>query len=72
MLRFAIGLEEVAIAAYVDAVPRLSSPDLRATVSQIATNEAEHLSVLRQALGREPAPQAFVTGDAEALGALTR
>jgi rubrerythrin len=68
VLEFATDLENVAIAAYVNAVPRLSTGDLRATVAQIVTNEAEHVSVLQGALGAQPVPAAFVTGDPNALG----
>jgi rubrerythrin len=68
VLEFATDLENVAIAAYVDAVPKLSTGDLRATAAQIVTNEAEHVAVLQGALGNQPAPEAFVTGDPEALG----
>lgn len=62
VLRFAIELENTAIAAYIDALPKFSQADLRATVSSIITNEAEHVSVLLEALGRDPVPAAFVTG----------
>lgn len=61
-LRFAVDLENTAIAAYIDALPKLSDTDLRATAASIITNEAEHLSVLLDALGRDPVPSAFVTG----------
>ena len=64
VLRFAIDLENTAIAAYIDALPKLSENDLRATAASIITNEAEHVSVLLDALGREPVPAAFVTGRA--------
>jgi len=64
VLRFAVDLENTAIAAYIDALPKLSEKDLRATVASIITNEAEHVSVLLDALGREPVPAAFVTGRA--------
>ena len=57
-------IEHQAIAAYLDALPKLSSPDLRATAAAIVTNEAEHVSVLLGALGRPQAPTAFVTGSA--------
>jgi rubrerythrin len=67
VLNFATDLENVAIAAYVDAIPKLSSPDLRATAAQIVTNEAEHVSVLLGALGQDQVPDAFVTGDPNAL-----
>jgi rubrerythrin len=63
-LRFAVDLENTAIAAYIDALPKLSLVDLRSTAASIITNEAEHLSVLLDALGRDPVPSAFVTGKA--------
>lgn len=67
VLEFATNLENVAIAAYVDAIPKLSSGELRATAAQIVTNEAEHVSVLLGALGQDQVPEAFVTGDVNAL-----
>lgn len=65
VLRFAVDLENTAIAAYIDALPKLSQGDLRATVSAIITNEAEHIAVLLDALGKNPVPGAFVTGEAQ-------
>ena len=62
MLRFALDLEQTAIAAYIDALPKLSNGDVRATAAAIITNEAEHAAVLLDALGRDPVPAAFVTG----------
>jgi rubrerythrin len=62
VLRFAVDLENTAIAAYVDALPKLTEGDLRATVASIITNEAEHVAVLLDALGEDPIPSAFVTG----------
>jgi rubrerythrin len=64
VLRFAVDLENTAIAAYIDALPKFSRKALRATAASIITTEAEHLSVLLDALGRDPAPSAFVTGKA--------
>ena len=64
VLRFAIDMENTAIAAYIDALPKLSAKELRATAASIITNEAEHVSVLLDALGREPVPRAFVNGEA--------
>ena len=65
MLRFAIELENTAIAAYIDALPKLSQGDLRATAAAIVTNEAEHIAVLLDALGDEPGARTrFVTGKA--------
>lgn len=63
-LRFAVDLENTAIAAYIDALPKLTQGDLRATAAAIITNEAEHVAVLLDALGMDPAPSAFVTGEA--------
>lgn len=63
-LRFAIALEQDAIAAYIDALPKLSDPDLRATAASIATAEAEHVALLRIALGQSPLREAFVAGRA--------
>jgi rubrerythrin len=62
VLRFAIGLENTAIAAYIDAVPRLNAAGLRAEVASILATEAEHLAVLNGALSERSAPTAFVTG----------
>ncbi len=66
-LAFAADLENVLIAAYVEAIPRLSRSDLRATAAEIAADEAEHLAVLAGELGRPQAPDAFVAGDPGAL-----
>jgi rubrerythrin len=63
-LRFAVDLENTAIAAYIDALPKFSQNALRATAASIITTEAEHLSVLLDALGRDPVPASFVTGQA--------
>jgi bacterioferritin (cytochrome b1) len=68
VLEFVSDLENVAIAAYLDAVPKLSTGYLRATAAQIVTSEAEHVSVLQAALGGQAAPEALVTGDPDALG----
>ncbi len=62
VLRFAIDLENTAIAAYIDALPKLGKGDLRATVAAIISNEAEHVAVLLGALGEEQVPDAFVVG----------
>ena len=62
VLKFALDLENTTVAAYIDALPKLSSPDLRGTAASIVTNEAEHLSVLLGALGEAQAPDPFVTG----------
>lgn len=65
-LRFAVDLENAVVEAYVDAIPRISSPDLRTVGASILANEAEHVSALLGVLNPgDPAaqvPQAFVTG----------
>jgi rubrerythrin len=59
---FAIELETMAVAAYHDAQGKLSAPELLSTTASIMASEAQHLVVLRRAGGRDPAPEAFVTG----------
>ena len=62
VLRFAVDLENTAIAAYIDALPKLGEGDLRATAAAIIANEAEHVAVLLGALGMDQVPDAFVVG----------
>ena len=64
VLRFAVDLENTAIAAYNDALPKLGEGDLRATAAAIISNEAEHVAVLLGALGEEQVADAFVVGKA--------
>ena len=64
VLRYAVDLENTAIAAYIDALPKLGQGDLRATAAAIVTTEAEHIAVLLGALGMEQVPAAFVVGKA--------
>ncbi|HEV7808192.1 MAG TPA: DUF4439 domain-containing protein [Solirubrobacteraceae bacterium] len=64
VLKFAVDLENTAIAAYIDALPKLGKGDLRATAAAIVANEAEHVAVLLGALGDEQVPDAFVVGRA--------
>jgi rubrerythrin len=64
VLKFAVDLENTAIAAYIDALPKLGKGDLRATAAAIISNEAEHVSVLLGALGEQQVPDAFVMGKA--------
>jgi len=61
-LKFVVDLENEAVAAYIDALPKFSEGGLRATAAAILTNEAEHIAVLLDALGMDPLPDAFVTG----------
>lgn len=50
-LEFLLDLEATATAAYLDALPKLTTPGLRRTVASILANEAQHASVLRGLLG---------------------
>jgi bacterioferritin (cytochrome b1) len=63
-LQFAVQFENNLIAAYIDVLPKLSPGKLRSTVSGILTCEAEHVAVLRGALGEPQVPDAFVVGRA--------
>jgi len=56
-------LEDLALATYAAAIPKLSTGTLRATIGTISTCEAEHAAVILGALGRPQAPQAFVKGE---------
>jgi rubrerythrin len=62
VLRFAVDLEYRVIRSYVDGVMALGSSELRQLSSAIATNEAEHVSLLLDAAGKDPLPEPFVTG----------
>ena len=64
VLRFGVDVANTAIAAYIDALPKLSQGRLRALAASIVTVEAEHLVVLRAALGEPPLGEAFVAGRA--------
>ena len=60
VLRFAAGLENGAVSAYLAAVPVLANRDLSRAAASILGDEAMHWAVLRQALGEVPVPAAFV------------
>lgn len=57
-----IALETTAVAAYYDAQRTLLDVRLLQTAASIMGNHAQHLVVLRQAIGENPSPDAFVTG----------
>jgi hypothetical protein len=54
--------ESALIRGYLTAIPRLSPGPVRAAVASMAANDAQHLSMVRSALGRPLVPSAFVTG----------
>ena len=61
VLRFAAGLEKGAVSAYLGAVPLFKDRELSKAAASILGDEAMHWAVLRQAVGEEPVPAAFVS-----------
>ena len=61
VLRFAAGLEKGAVSAYLGAVPLFKDRELAKAAASILGDEAMHWAVLRNALGDEPVPAAFVS-----------
>jgi hypothetical protein len=61
VLRFAAGLEQGAVSAYLGAIPLFKNRDLAKAAGSILGDEAMHWAVLRQALGEAPVPEAFVS-----------
>ena len=61
VLRFAAGLEKGAVSAYLGAVPLFAERELAKAAASILGDEAMHWAVLRQALGENPVPVAFVS-----------
>jgi rubrerythrin len=61
VLRFAAKLEQGAVSAYLGAVPLFASRDLSKAAASILGDEAMHWAVLRNALGENPVPSAFVS-----------
>ena len=61
VLTFAAGLEQGAVSAYLGAVPVFEDRDLAKVAASILGNEAQHLSLLLNALGQNPNPSAFMT-----------
>lgn len=65
-LRFAYGVTSADLTHFLDDVTQLSTPAPRSFAASIAANAAQHLVVLRQALGAglpEAVPDAFDTGE---------
>ncbi len=56
------GLERAQIAAYLDAIPKLSPGPVRAAAATILASDAQHLAVLRSAQSLDPMPSAFLIG----------
>jgi rubrerythrin len=60
VLQFAASLEKGAVSAYVGAVPKFNDRSLSQAAATILGDEAMHWAVLRQVLGEQPVPSAFV------------
>jgi rubrerythrin len=60
VLRFAAQLEQGAVSAYLGAVPAFDNRDLSKAAASILGDEAMHWAILRNALGEDPVPSAFV------------
>jgi hypothetical protein len=46
--------------AYLDIIPVLEDRDLVKTIASILGDETMHWAILRQALGEDPVPAAFI------------
>jgi hypothetical protein len=55
-------VERAQITAYLNAIPRLEPGVVKQQVASILANDAQHLAVVRAALGLPAIPSAFVTG----------
>lgn len=62
VLEFLVGVENNAIAWYIDALPKFSTPELRGVAASIATVEAEQLTVLLGMQDRPQVTEAFMLG----------
>jgi len=60
VLRFAGGLEKGAVSAYVGAVGKFNDRELARAAASILGDEAMHWAILRNAVGEDPVPAAFV------------
>jgi rubrerythrin len=61
VLMFAAKLEAGAASAYLGALKAIQNKDYLTAAAAIMGNEAQHLAVLRHALGESPAPSAFIS-----------
>jgi len=60
VLRFAANLEQGAASAYLGAVPVFMNKDLAKAAASILGDETMHWAILRNALGENPVPAAFI------------
>jgi rubrerythrin len=61
VLRFAAMLEKGAVSAYLGAVPVFDNRELAKAAASILGDEAMHWAILRNALGEDPVPSAFMS-----------
>jgi hypothetical protein len=55
-------LEQAQLAAYLQAIPQLAPGPVRGDVAAILANQAQHIAILRAALGLKAVPAALVNG----------
>jgi rubrerythrin len=61
VLRFAAMLEKGAVSAYLGAVPVFNNRELAKAAASILGDESMHWAILRNALGEDPVPSAFMS-----------
>jgi rubrerythrin len=61
IVTLAMKLEAQATSAYYGAIPGIASKDVLKAAVSIMADEAQHTALLRQALGQDPVPSAFVS-----------
>jgi rubrerythrin len=61
IVTLAMKLEAQATSAYFGAIPGIASKDVLKAAVSIMADEAQHTALLRQALGQDPVPSAFVS-----------
>ncbi len=60
VLRFALGLEMGAASAYLSTIPGFENRDLAKAAASIMGVEAQHVAILKSALGEAPIENAFI------------
>ena len=61
MLRFAVGLEQGAVSAYLGAVPLFGDRDLPMAAASILSDEVMHSAILLRARGDNPVAEPVVS-----------
>jgi rubrerythrin len=61
VLAFAATMEKGAASAYLGTIPILTERDLARQLASILGDETMHWAILRQALGQNPVPDAFIS-----------